>query len=144
MKERLIRLPSRPTILRKPKKYKVVLSDSVKSTLSRVNAKDKKMLLKAINDIAKNPTAGKPWKPRTVAYWPNEKYCKYCGTPVTMLMDPKDNEVSFYCESPTCDKSWMTKDELIKGRTGFLKHILKTPRAKDYKGLNPKKIEFLD
>ena len=143
MSSKLIRLPSKPIVLKEVKKYKVVLSPSVKNTLARVNSKDKKMLLNAIDNIAKNPTAGTPWKPKTIVPWPNEKFCRYCGTPVLMLMDPKDNEVSFYCESPTCDKSWMTKDELIKGRTGFLKHIKKTPRAVDYKGLDPKKIKFI-
>lgn len=125
-------------------KYKVVLSDQVKHTLSRVSKKDKNKLLKAIKNIAENPTAGTPWHPKTVAPWPNEKFCRYCGTPVTMLMDPKDDEISFYCESPTCDKFWMTKKELIVGRTDFLKHVKKTPRAIDFKGLNPKKIKFLD
>jgi predicted acyltransferase len=31
------------------------------------------------NKIAENPTIGKPWKPKTVVPWPNEKFCKYCG-----------------------------------------------------------------
>ena len=125
-------------------KYKVVMSDSVKNTLSKVNSKDKKMLLDAMNKIAKNPMIGKPWNPKIVVPWPNEKFCEYCGTPITMLMDPKDNEIDFRCESPSCDKTWMTKAELIKGRTSFLKHIKKTPRGIEFKGLNPKKIKFLD
>jgi len=124
------------------KKYKVVLSDSVKNTLSKVNKKDKNKLLSVINKITKNPTIGTPWNPKEIKSWKNEQYCKYCGTPITMLLDPKDNEVHFHCESPTCEQSWMTRAELIEGRTEFLKYILKTPRAIDFKGLNPKKIEF--
>lgn len=120
-------------------KYKVVLSDSVKHTLANVSKKDKKMLLGAISKIAKDPTTGTPWNPKEIKTFPNERYCRFCGSLVTMMMDPADDKIHIECK---CDHSWLTKKELINGRINFLKYIKKDPRVDEFKRLNPNKIEF--
>lgn len=106
------------------KKYKVVLSNDVKKKLEKMSLKDKRIVMKGIDRIAENPYSGKKTKLVEIESWENE-VCDKCNggcfeEPVKMYWDKNSDEI--YCRCGICnDCFWMTKKELLTGRTKYLK-----------------------
>lgn len=79
----------------KEKKWKVVISEKVVRQMESLPEKDQKKLIKAMEEIAEDPCAGKPFNAVEIKAWANEK-CK-CGQPFLVLLELDDNEVHFTC-----------------------------------------------
>lgn len=120
------------------KKWKVVISENVVRKMEALPEKDQKELMNAMEKLAENPSAGKPFKAAEIKAWDNEK-CK-CGQPLLMLLELDDNEVHFFCKKGTCDESfWCTKNELVRGRKKYVKDAQAAGEKLEYKD-----IEFLE
>ena len=114
------------------KKWKIVISEKVVQKMSTLPEKDQKKLMKAMEKLAKNPLAGKPFNAVEIRAWNNEK-CT-CGQPFFMLLEQDDNEVHFSCRTGTCDESfWCPKGELAKGRKKYVKDAQAAGKKLEYK-----------
>jgi Txe/YoeB family toxin of Txe-Axe toxin-antitoxin module len=119
--------------------YRVVLTKQVKDKLENISKKDKNKILKAIEEIRQNPFTGDKIDPIEIETWPNEKYCRFCGTINKIIYDKNSKEVSIFCEKG-CNNSWMTKKELIDGRKEIKKDFKHDKRFKNLKTFKTKAL----
>ncbi|MFA5358121.1 MAG: hypothetical protein WC308_04365 [archaeon] len=101
------------------KKYKVTFTPQVKKQISKLNKKDKKKIMAAIEKLAKNPSLGELMDLKEIKSIEFEK-CE-CKKPYEILLDLNSDEVYFSCRNGKCDSFWMTKTEMEKGRKMVLK-----------------------